>query len=576
MPCAIAPAQCSFQCLSKIQSGEETEMAKKRGAQPAGPRLFRTSDQLNFADEPSLEEQVGEDAGGNDGSGQGASRRVRSVECLGMIFESEDARRAYFTEKLREKLKDPEFREIEGFPIGEDEDILRLSDPPYYAACPNPWLDDFVRLYGKAFDPAQPYSREPMAVDVSEGKTDPLYAAHSYHTKVPYKAIVRAILHYTEPEDLVLDGFAGSGMVGVAAQMCGKPDAQLKAVIEGEWLSRKAVAPKWGARQAILNDLSPAATFIASNYNLPFDLKTFARAGQQLLEEVKEEIGWMYETLHTDGRKGRIEYTVWSQVFVCPECGGEITFLEEALDEGTGRVRESFPCPHCSAALNKDRLEKAFDTRIDPGLGTLWKRVKFRPVLVSYTIDGQRYEKKPDETDLAVLARVESMPLSASVPKRRFPIEQMYHGSRLAPKGFTHVHHLYLPRAAQALGMLWQRASSHPDVRIRHMLLFLVEQAVWGMSILNRYVPTHYSHTNQYLTGVYYVASQHAEVSPSYNLQNKLGRMTNAFGRALARNSTVLCATGTAAESTIPENAADYIFTDPPFGENIYYADLNL
>ena len=45
--------------------------------------------------------------------------------------------------KLREKLKDPAFRKIEGFPIGEDEDILALSDPPYYTACPNPFLGRF-------------------------------------------------------------------------------------------------------------------------------------------------------------------------------------------------------------------------------------------------------------------------------------------------------------------------------------------------------------------------------------------------------------------------------------------------
>jgi 16S rRNA G966 N2-methylase RsmD len=25
----------------------------------------------------------------------------------------------------------------------------------------------------------------------------------------------------------------------------------------------------------------------------------------------------------------------------------------------------------------------------------------------------------------------------------------------------------------------------------------------------------------------------------------------------------------------LPDNSIDYIFTDPPFGENIYYADLN-
>lgn len=66
------------------------------------------------------------------------------VTCLGMTFENDEARRAHFTEELRKKLQDPEFRRIEGFPIGSDEDILNLSDPPYYTACPNPWISDFI------------------------------------------------------------------------------------------------------------------------------------------------------------------------------------------------------------------------------------------------------------------------------------------------------------------------------------------------------------------------------------------------------------------------------------------------
>jgi hypothetical protein len=45
-----------------------------------------------------------------------------------MVFETNEARRAYFLEQLREKLKDPEFRSIEGLPIGEDKDILTLSE----------------------------------------------------------------------------------------------------------------------------------------------------------------------------------------------------------------------------------------------------------------------------------------------------------------------------------------------------------------------------------------------------------------------------------------------------------------
>ena len=48
------------------------------------------------------------------------------VECLGMTFPNDEERRKHFLGILREKLKDPEFRKIEGFPIGSDEDILAL------------------------------------------------------------------------------------------------------------------------------------------------------------------------------------------------------------------------------------------------------------------------------------------------------------------------------------------------------------------------------------------------------------------------------------------------------------------
>ena len=46
------------------------------------------------------------------------------VTCLGMTFESDDARREYFRNELRNKL--PELRKIEGFPIGEAALLMRL------------------------------------------------------------------------------------------------------------------------------------------------------------------------------------------------------------------------------------------------------------------------------------------------------------------------------------------------------------------------------------------------------------------------------------------------------------------
>lgn len=505
----------------------------------------------------------------------------RPVECFGMAFENDEKRREYFLEKLRENLKDPEFRKIEGFPIGSDEDILALSDPPYYTACPNPFIADLINHYGKPYDPNVPYSREPFAVDVSEGKTDPIYKAHSYHTKVPHLAVVPSILHYTEPGDVVLDGFCGSGMTGVAAQCCGLAPVDYRHKVDSEFRKKGLEAPKWGARRVVLNDLSPAATFIAANYNLPFDVHEFTKAGSLILKEIEKELGWMYETLHSDGKKtGRIEYTVWSEVFTCPDCSGEVVFLDEALDKDTKRVKDTFPCPHCGSELTKNKIDRCFETRFDAFLKSPVRLPKRRPSLIAYKVGNNRYEKIPDEYDLEVIERIEAFSFPSQVPTDRMmhaPDGDDCWGDkwRAGTASFSHVHHLLLSRPAHALAALWSKAKAHPDARIRHMLLFFVEQAIWGMSVLARYAPTHFSQVNQYLSGVYYIASQHAECSPWYILDGKLGRLTKAFQSSVAEVGAATLTTGTTARLGLPDDSIDYIFTDPPFGDNLAYAELN-
>src|SRR4030042_89441 len=118
-------------------------MARKQKKESPSKRLFRDPSGQEHMFEKSLEEEL-------------EARKNAPVECLGMTFPNDEERRKYYLEKLREKLKDPEFRKIEGFPIGSDEDILTLSDPPYYTACPNPFIGDFFRHYGKPFLPAEP------------------------------------------------------------------------------------------------------------------------------------------------------------------------------------------------------------------------------------------------------------------------------------------------------------------------------------------------------------------------------------------------------------------------------------
>ena len=171
-------------------------------------------------------------------------------------------------------------RNIEGFPIGTDEDIIALSDAPFYTACPNPFIEDFIKEYGTPYDEATDnYHREPFAADVSEGKNDPLYTVHTYHTKVPYKAIMNYILHYTTLDDIVLDGFSGTGMTGVAARACGSVSNIDKVKYEKDLGSVEV-----GARKAILLDLSPAATHITNRYNSGFNISEFEEEGKRLLQ----------------------------------------------------------------------------------------------------------------------------------------------------------------------------------------------------------------------------------------------------------------------------------------------------
>jgi DNA modification methylase/rubredoxin len=507
--------------------------------------------------------------------------------CLGITFPNSEARRAHFTEELRKKLQDPEFRKIEGFPIGSDEDILNLSDPPYYTACPNPWIADFIAEW-EAEKPKQPegyhYHREPFAVDVSEGKNDPIYNAHSYHTKVPHKAIMRYILHYTQPGDIVFDGFCGTGMTGVAAQMCGdrevvmslgyqvKPDGTILQE-ETDEDGKKVWKPfsKLGSRRTVLNDLSPAATFIAYNYNTPVDVAAFEREAKRILKEVEKECGWMYETKHSDGRTGKINYTVWSDVFVCPDCTGEVVFSKAAVDEDSGHVNKEFSCPSCNSPLSKRSLDRAWASQYDESLKKTIKQAKQVPVLIDYSIGKQRFSKQPDDKDLATLRKID-----ASVIPYDFPTIRLMDGKETRRNdviGITHMHHFYFKRGLWVLGCAYQKASELPE-NIKRYILFTVQQAVQGFAKISRYVPTHFSQVNQYLSGTLYVGSQVVDVSLPYILDGKIKRLSSILKKSSLYSKQVLT-TQDSSSFDLPSDSFDYIFIDPPFGANLNYSELN-
>jgi len=610
------------------------------------------------------------------GHNEPENRNQKLLECLGMTFPNDEERRKYFLgllraglQELREKLSvpftsledtyqrlkslqywplgaDEQIRDLAeriahaasstrgsrpasryilglykdevGFPIGSDEDILTLSDPPYYTACPNPFIADFIKHYGKPYDPSKPYSREPFAADVSEGKNDPIYNAHSYHTKVPHKAIMRYILDYTEPGDIVFDGFCGTRMTGVAAQMCGdKADVESLGyrVDKDGTISQQETdengktiwkpLSKLGALRAILNDLSPAATFIAYNYNTPVDVQAFEREAKRILKEVEAECGWMYRTLRTEVKGsstespemwaekilacktadeirslltpqssvlGTINYTVWSDVFICPECTHEVVFWEAAVDKEVGKVHDEFPCPHCGAILTKRRMERAWVTKNDPYItqssssspqSSIIRQAKQVPVLINYSVGKKRFEKTPDAFDLALIEKIEQLEIPYWFPTNRMPDGY----NTVQPKvshGLTHVHHFYTWRN------LWVLGAIRSKISIPQVLLMFNSQ-LRNISRLNRYRPE-VSFPYNPLSGTLYLGSQISEANVLTAYENKIKRLSTAFAE-LSGQSFIF--TESTENAEIYNATVDYIFTDPPFGGNLMYSELN-
>jgi len=498
-----------------------------------------------------------------------------TVECLGTKFADDEARRAYFLERLREKLKDPAFRRIEGFPIGDDEDILALSDPPYYTACPNPFIIEFFNVFPNSAEVSDSpsYHREPFAADVSEGRNDDIYTAHTYHTKIPPIAAARYILHYTSPGDVVLDAFSGTGMTGVGCAMCS--DSKLA----------KSVDSIPGIRHAILCDLSPAATFIASVYANPPDPQDFAVASNLLLEGADEELGNLWTFEDENGAVCRVEYQIWTEVFTCPLCQKPVEsgrVVEATEDIGTAK---EFPCPHCgglvskapSKGSNSSKLQRNLQQRFDKALGRIVTVLPRAPLFAQVRQSGKRGRAATPTDHRQWLLALEQD------SHDWFPTSELIKGERFTWKdccasyGITHIHHFYLPRQLRTYSNLWRRAGEEPTFSLRNSLRFFVQSNGLGMTVMNRFGPTHYSQVNKYFSGTLYIPSMIAESSHRYTYEAKRKRLVSAFKklRSFSDRNTFITTQSSTSLAVLPDESIDYVFVDPPFGRNLQYSELN-
>lgn len=469
-------------------------------------------------------------------------------------------------------------RNIEGFPIGTDEDIIALSDAPFYTACPNPFIEDFIKEYGTPYDEAtDDYHREPFAADVSEGKNDPIYNAHSYHTKVPFKAIMRYIMHYTNPGDIVYDGFCGTGMTGVAAQMCGNE----KYINE---FIHKDKTTKLGTRRAIISDLSPFAAFISHNYNAEFDIQGYLRHAEAIISKVKEKYGWMFEVEHTtedgdeiiglDGnvQHGTVNYFVWSDAYICPHCSSEFVFWDVAVDEKRGKVISPFKCPCCGAALKKNECKHSFITEMDTEMNELVSVAKKVPVQVNYTYNGKRYERRPSRSDLNLLEKIAHTKIESYIPIEELP--DGYNTNQPKKSNGINYVHQFFDRANLAV-IAYIAELVKDDSLLLCTLLDIFPRASKMHKIAISRLNTNLSKTAGVLSGTLYIPTNSISYSAIYMFESRVIDVARAMSMFTKHSEVLVSNQSTTEMSNMPGNCIDYIFSDPPFGSNLNYSELN-
>ena len=384
---------------------------------------------------------------------------------------------------------------------------------------------------------------KPKPIQLSETitvpRTDPIYNCHSYLTKVPIGAIQPFIETFTKPSEVVVDLFAGSGMTGLAALTLN--------------------------RRARLSDISVLGKHIATGYLTDAPARDLRAAGDQVMAAAREALGALYITKRSsDGTSVEMIRTIWSFTYLCPSCGDEMVFYK-ALNARGGVPQR---CPSCGGPFARRNWPRGEDVPVE---------------VVVQGENGRQVGQGVCETDRRKMSAASIDERLRKVPS--LPIKEdreMFSRSGLRRSGMTETGKFFSPRNGIALLELWRSINEVEDGAIRQQLRFAFTAILPRASMRYQWSakrPLNAQNQTYYIAPVYF----------EWNVFDLYGRKVNAVIRANGAlfDDDDLVSTEklqdvsyeiTSADKLahLDDRSVDYVFTDPPFGSNIFYSDMNL
>jgi 16S rRNA G966 N2-methylase RsmD/uncharacterized protein YbaR (Trm112 family) len=390
------------------------------------------------------------------------------------------------------------------------------------------------------------------------------YNTFPYPTKISPEAIAVYIACTTNPGDTVLDAFAGSGSTGVAALLCEHPTKRMKEIAKS-----LDVTPVWGARNAVY------ASFAIKTILSRITNSEFTEAVDGFLNKAQDLVGKLYEVTDPAGATGTIRYIIWSEVLICPNCHAEISYFERGTSRNPVQFKDEIVCPHCKKVHHIDEMPFATEEYYDASLQRQTSRKKRIPAWIYGTTNGCNWDRQATEADVSRVKEIED-----NYPFNDTPQEIQWGELHRAGYhyGITHLHHFYTARNYIVMSKLWKLTETYAENIADALKLLLLSYNASHCTLMTRVVAKKKAKDfilTSAQSGVLYISKLPVEKNILLGLKRKVKPFAEAYTMLQDCTGQVTIRNSSSAKMKESDNSIDFVFTDPPFGDFIPYAEVN-
>jgi 16S rRNA G966 N2-methylase RsmD len=231
-----------------------------------------------------------------------------------------------------------------------------------------------------------------------------------------------------------------------------------------------------------------------------------------------------------------------------------------AVNPDTGEVSETFVCPFCETPWRKAQLQ----------------RLRSDPVEVTYECPRCKPKRSTDkitDEDKDLISIIEAKEIPYWYPTKEFDKEgEQYKRDALHLRNIRTIADFYTKRNLWALACLHSAVAQTTNESLKSHLSFWLTSINWLASKMYRYRVDGGGGQQGRLT----ISALSREQNVLRLALEKAEALEHLLRESMPGDDYCVVNTGSATNlMDCPGSSVDYVFTDPPFGSNLYYDDLN-